>query len=49
MRPKQDLQAEESDDQALQFVTSQLAVFGIERCEVIGGDVLVSRAHSEVL
>lgn len=41
--------AEDSDDQALQFVTRHLAAFGIERCEVIGGEVLVSRARSELL
>jgi heme-degrading monooxygenase HmoA len=41
--------AEASDDQALQFVTAHLAPFGIERCEVLGGEVLASRARSELL
>ena len=41
--------AEESDDQALQFVREHLGDFGMERSEVIGGEVLVSRALAELL
>jgi heme-degrading monooxygenase HmoA len=41
--------AEDSDDAALQFVAGRLAAFDIERSEVIGGEVLVSRARLEVL
>ena len=41
--------AEESDDRALHFVRSELKEFDIERTEVIGGEVRVSRAMSELL
>ncbi len=42
-------QAEESDDLALGFVREELGRFEIERTEVIGGQVMVSRARAEVL
>jgi hypothetical protein len=42
-------QAEESDDLALTFVREELGGFDIERTEVIGGQVIVSRARTEVL
>jgi hypothetical protein len=41
--------AETSDDLALQFVGEELGEFDIERTEVIGGEVLVSRALAELL
>jgi hypothetical protein len=41
--------AEESDELALAFVRDQLASFDIERTEVIGGEVVVSRATTDVL
>lgn len=41
--------AETSDDLALQFVGEELGEFDIERTEVIGGEVLVSRAMAELL
>jgi hypothetical protein len=41
--------AEASDDLALQFVGEQLGEFDIERTEVIGGEVIVSRAMAELL
>jgi hypothetical protein len=41
--------AEESDELALAFVRDQLESFDIERTEVIGGEVVVSRAMAEVL
>jgi hypothetical protein len=41
--------AEESDEQALQFVRKHLGAFDIERTEVLGGQVRVSRAQSELL
>ena len=41
--------AEESDDRALQFISEYLNRFDIERTEVIGGEVLVSRAQAQVL
>jgi hypothetical protein len=41
--------AEESDELASAFVRDQLERFDIERTEVIGGEVVVSRAASEVL
>jgi heme-degrading monooxygenase HmoA len=41
--------AEESDDRALQFVSEYLHRFDIERTEVLGGEVLVSRAVAPVL
>jgi len=41
--------AEVSDDLALQFVGEELGEFDIERTEVIGGEVIVSRAMAELL
>jgi hypothetical protein len=41
--------AEASDDLALQFVGEELGEFDIERTEVIGGEVRVSRAMAELL
>jgi hypothetical protein len=41
--------AEESDELALQFVREKLGDFDIERTEVLGGEVVVSRAMAEVL
>lgn len=41
--------AEASDDLALQFVGEELGEFDIERTEVIGGEVIVSRAMAELL
>jgi hypothetical protein len=41
--------AEESDEQALDFVREHLGAFGMERTEVLGGEVRVSRAQSELL
>jgi hypothetical protein len=41
--------AEESDEAALVFVRNRLATFGIERTEILGGDVVVSRAAAKVL
>jgi hypothetical protein len=41
--------AEESDDLALAFVRDQLEDFDLERTEVIGGEVVVSRAMADVL
>ena len=41
--------AEESDEQALRFVGKHLGAFDIERTEVIGGAVRVSRALAELL
>ena len=41
--------AEVSDDLALQFVAEELGEFDIERTEVIGGEVIVSRAMAELL
>jgi hypothetical protein len=41
--------AEESDERALEFVRRELADFDIERTEVIGGDVVVSRAMAALL
>jgi hypothetical protein len=41
--------AEESDERALEFVRRELGDFDIERTEVIGGEVLVSRAMAELL
>src|SRR5947208_773045 len=40
---------EVSDDVALQFVGEELGEFDIERTEVIGGEVIVSRAMAELL
>jgi heme-degrading monooxygenase HmoA len=42
-------QSEESDQRALQFIAEYLTRFDIERTEVIGGEVLVSRAQARVL
>lgn len=42
-------QAEESDELALGFVRETLGAFDIERTEVLGGRVMVSRALAEVL
>jgi hypothetical protein len=41
--------AEESDDRAMEFVRDSLADFPIERMEVLGGEVAVSRAMTELL
>ena len=41
--------AEESDDRALEFVRNELGDFDIERTEVIGGEVAVTRAMEELL
>jgi hypothetical protein len=41
--------AEESDDRALQFVRDELGDFDIERTEIIGGEVAVTRAMEELL
>jgi hypothetical protein len=41
--------AEESDDRALRFVREYLQAFDMERTEVIGGEVLVSRAMATLL
>ena len=41
--------AEESDERALEFVRRELADFDIERTEVIGGEVVVSRAMATLL
>jgi hypothetical protein len=41
--------AEESDERALEFVRRELGDFDIERSEVIGGDVVVSRAMVTLL
>jgi hypothetical protein len=41
--------AEHSDERALRFVAEQLGAFDIERTEVIGGEVRVSRASAELL
>jgi hypothetical protein len=41
--------AEESDELSLQFVREKLGDFDIERTEVIGGEVMVSRAMAAVL
>lgn len=41
--------AEASDDLALQFVGEELGEFDIERTEVIGGEVIVSRAMAKLL
>ena len=41
--------AEASDERALEFVQEHLGGFDIERTEVIGGEVRVSRALSELL
>ena len=41
--------AEASDERALEFVRRELGDFDIERTEVIGGEVLVSRAMATLL
>jgi hypothetical protein len=41
--------AEESDERALEFVRRELAEFDIERTELIGGEVVVSRAMAALL
>jgi heme-degrading monooxygenase HmoA len=41
--------AGESDERALQFVGEQLATVELERTEVIGGEVRVSRAQAQLL
>ena len=41
--------AEESDERALEFVRRELANFDIERTDVIGGEVVVSRAMATLL
>jgi hypothetical protein len=41
--------AEESDERALAFVRRELGDFDIERTEVIGGEVVVSRAMATLL
>lgn len=41
--------AEESDERALEFVRDQLADFDMERTEIIGGRVTVSRAMAQLL
>jgi hypothetical protein len=41
--------AEESDDRALEFVRADLGDFDIERTEVIGGEVAVTRAMEALL
>jgi hypothetical protein len=41
--------AEESDDRALEFIRDELSVFDIERTEVLGGRVAVSRARADLL
>ena len=41
--------AEASDDLALQFVGEELGELDIERTEVFGGEVVVSRAMAELL
>jgi hypothetical protein len=41
--------AEESDELALAFVRDRLDAFDLERTEVIGGEVVVSRAAAELL
>ena len=41
--------AEESDERALEFVRGELGGFDIERTDVIGGEVVVSRAMATLL
>jgi hypothetical protein len=41
--------AEESDERAIEFVSESLGGFDIERTEVVGGEVVVSRAMAELL
>jgi hypothetical protein len=41
--------AEDSDERALRFVGDYLQAFEIERTEVLGGEVMVSRALAGLL
>jgi hypothetical protein len=41
--------AEESDEAAIEFVNEHLRGFGVERTEMIAGDVVVSRAIAQLL
>jgi hypothetical protein len=41
--------AEDSDERALEFIRDELSDFDMERTEVIGGHVTVSRALAELL
>jgi hypothetical protein len=41
--------AEESDERALRFVREYLQAFDIERTEIVGGEVVVSRAMADLL
>jgi hypothetical protein len=41
--------AEESDERALGFVRRELGDFDVERTEVLGGEVVVSRAMATLL
>jgi hypothetical protein len=41
--------AEESDDRALEFIRDELSAFDIERTDVLGGRVAVSRAIADLL
>jgi hypothetical protein len=41
--------AEESDDRALEFVRDELGDFDIERTEILGGQVAVTRAMEDLL
>src|SRR5437879_100462 len=41
--------AEDADDRALEFVRGELAASDLERTEVIGGTVSVSRAMAQLL
>jgi hypothetical protein len=41
--------AEESDERALEFVRERLGDFDIERTDIIGGEVVVTRAMAELL
>jgi hypothetical protein len=41
--------AEQSDERAIQFVSESLGGFDIERTEVVGGEVVVSRAQAELV
>jgi hypothetical protein len=42
-------QAEESNELAAEWVTSELGDFKVERMGVMGGDVMVSRANASML
>jgi heme-degrading monooxygenase HmoA len=41
--------AEETDEMALRFVTERLSRFGLQRTELVCGEVVVSRAMAEML